>query len=337
LPYLLYRAQTRYEDDLRGLQDITVRGVLSPLSTQPTNKPSEAFPFPLERPLVEHRSSSRMTGSIHGMSASTKLSTPLGVRARLSSLGHSPARFPKKASSSSTLTLQGPIKRKSITQLRPTTPSSSEGTDSEDEEAAKEEDADRKLEEQESLDKKLKNLQRLITGDALGLISSPRPKAKGKEVDRGRMPIPSAEAMQRSYRGDELSSRSQSVSSASSPRGSIPSLPSPPPESQSRSPISRHFSSSKSSSPPAISPRSARGQSNMRYGAMVGRPNASEQGSSHGSLASSFSDISDTSLSASALENALLSDIRGGTLGGGGSRLSVFTRSRFVGRGGVRR
>jgi len=254
------------------------------------------------------------------------------VRARLSSLGNSPARFPKKASSSSTLTLQGPAKKKSITQLRPATPSSSEGTDSEEEEAAKEEDADRKLEEQDALDKKLKNLQRLITGDALGLISSSRPKGKGKEVDRGRVPIPSAGALQRSFRGDELSSRSQSVSSASSPHGSIPSMPSPPPESQSQSPISRHLSSSKSSSPPAISPRSARGQSNMRYGPMVGRANVSEQGSNQGSSASSFSDISDTSLSASALENALLSDIRGG-----GSRLSVFTRSRFVGRGGVRR
>lgn len=292
LPYLLYRAQTRYEDDLRGLQDITVRGVLSPLSAQPTNKPSDVFPFPSERPYIEHRTSSRMAGSIHGLSASTRLSTPLGVRARLSSLGNSPARFPKKASSSSTLTLQGPVKRRSVTQLRPTTPSSSEGTDSEDEEAAQEEDADRKLEEQESLENKLKNLQRLITGEALGLVSSSRPTAKGKGIDRGRMPIPSAEPMQRSLRGDELSSRSQSVSSTSSPHGSVPSIPSPPPESQPRSNITRHLSSSKSPSPPAISPRSARGQSNMRYGSMAGRNNASEQGSNHGSSASSFSDIS---------------------------------------------
>jgi hypothetical protein len=187
------------------------------------------------------------------------------------------------------------------------------------------------LEEQEALDKKLKHLTKLITGDALGFVRSPRPQGKGKEIDRGRTP---PRAMQRSFRGGELSSRSQSVSSASSPQGSIPSIPSPPPESQSQSPISRHLSPSKSSSPPTVSPRSVRGQSHMRYGPMVGRT-VSEQGSNHGSSASSFSDISgrcsrllsllsnlnycfaDASLSASALESALLSNIRGG----GGSRL----------------
>jgi len=324
LPYLLYRAQTRYEDDLRGLQDITGRGALSPSAT---TKPSEDFPFLPEKPTMVHRTSSRMGSSARRLSAS-RLSSPLQVRARLSSLGHHSPSRPKKASSSSTLTLRSPAK-KNIPHLQPTSPSSSEATDSEDEEAAKEEEADRKVEEQEALDKKLQNLQKLITGDALGLISSPRSKGKGKErakeTDRGRT---SPRPMQRSFRGDELSSRSQSVSSASSPQGSIPSIPSPPPESQPQSPISRHLSPSKSSSPPAVSPRSVRGQSHLRYAPMVGRT-VSEQGSNHGSSASSFSDISDASLSASALESALLSNIRGG----GGSRLSVL-RSRFVGRGG---
>lgn len=296
MPYLLYRAQTRYEDDLRGLQDITGRPAMSPTTPGP-NKTSEAFPFPPEKPAIVRRTSSRMAGSTHGLSSSTKLATPLGVRARLSSLGHnSPGRPTKKASSSSTLTVQGPVKKRSIPHLRPTSPSSSEGTDSEDEEAAKEEEADRKLEEQEALDRKLKDLQKLITGDALGLVSSsrPKPKHKGKEMDRGRMPVTTQghPHTQRSYRNDELSSRSQSVSSTSSPQGSIPSIPSPPPESQSQSPISRHLSPSKSSSPPAISPRSARGQSHLRYGQMVGRTSASEQGSNQGSSASSFSDIS---------------------------------------------
>jgi hypothetical protein len=218
----------------------------------------------------------------------SRLSSPLEVRARLNSLGHrSPIRS-KKASSSSTLTLKSPVK-KNIPHLRPTTPSSSEATDSEDEEAAKEEEADRKVEEQEALDKKLKSLQMLITGETLGLIrSSPQGKGRGKEVDRGRM---SPRAVRRSFRADELSSRSQSVSSASSPHGSIPSIPSPPPESQPQSPMGRHLSQNKSSSPPAISPRSVRGQSHMRYGPMVGRT-VSEQGSNHGSSASSFSDIS---------------------------------------------
>ena len=330
LPYLLYRAQTRYEDDLRGLQDITGRSARSPSAT---TKAAEEFPFLPEMPTIVRRTSSRMGNSARRLSPS-RLSSPLEVRARLSSLGHhshSPSRQ-KKESSSSTLTLRSPP-RKIIPLLRPTTPSSSEGTDSEDEEAVKEEEADRKLEEQEALDKKLKHLTKLITGDALGFVRSPRlqGKGKGKEVGRGRTP---PRAMQRSFHGGELSSRSQSISSASSPHGSIPSIPSPPPESQPQSPISRHLSPSKSSSPPTVSPRSVRGQSHMRYGPMVGRT-ASEQGSNHGSSASSFSDISgrclrllsllsnlnfcsaDASLSASALESALLSNIRGG----GGSRL----------------
>ena len=276
LPYLLYRAQTRYEDDLRGLQDITGRGALSPLTA---TKHAEEFPSLPEKPSIVRRTSSRMGSSTRRLSAS-RLSSPLQVRARLSSLGHRSPTRPKKVSLSSTLTLRSPAK-KNIPHLQPTTPSSSEGTDSEDEEVAKEEEADRKVEEQEALDKKLQNLQKLITGDALGLVSSPRSKGKGKN---------NAKQKYHGRTSPDLSSRSQSVSSTGSPQGSIPSIPSPPPESQPQSPISRHLSPSKSSSPPAVSPRSVRGQSHLRYAPMVGP--TSEQGSNHGSSASSFSDIS---------------------------------------------
>lgn len=264
------------------------------------------------------------------LTASGRLSTPLGVRARLNSLGNNSPR-PKKATSSSTLTVQG--QKKAHAPLGPTSPSSSEGTDSEDEAAMKEEDADRDAEEQEALDRKLQQLQAMMTNDVLGLVSSIRPKLnKGKVADRGRTEPRMQRSMVGSYRQDTLSSRSasHSVSSASSPQGSIPDIPSPPTDSQHHSPITRRLSSSKSSSPPTISPRSAIGQ---RYGPLVDR-SMSEQGSSHGSEASSFSDISgehvlkrdysitlnlfiiDTSLSASALESALLSNIRGN-----GSRL----------------
>jgi len=296
------------------LQDI--RGALSPTVAQTTTKTGDELPV------------SRMTGSAARMSSSTRLTTPLGVRARLNSLGNNSPR-PRKASSSSVLTLQGP--RKMHAPLRPATPpSSEEGTDSEDEAAAKEEEADKNLEEQEALDRKLKELQKMMTNDALGLVSSFRLRGKGKETDRGRVGLASPRPVQENHNltRDTLSSRStsQSVSSASSPQGSIPSMPSPPSESQPQSPITRHLSPSKSSSPPAVSPRSAHGQSHMRYGPLVGR-DVSERGSSQGSEASSFSDISDASLSASALESALLSNIHAA------SRLSAFTRSRFGGRG----
>jgi hypothetical protein len=267
LPYLLYRVHARFQEELRGLKDI--QGALSPSGAQP--------PTPIEDKLSPvGRVAARMTASV----SSGRGSTPLGVRARLNSLGTNSPR-PKKATSSSTLTVQG--QKKLLVPMRPTSPSSSEKTDSDDEDAMKEEDADRDAEEQEALDRKLQHLQKMMTNDALGLVSAARPRDKGKAVDRGRIGP---------QRLDTLSSRSasQSVSSASSPQGSIPDIPSPSADSQPHSPISRHMSS-KSSSPPTVSPRSALGQSHRRYGPLVDRT-ASEPGSSHGSEASSFSDIS---------------------------------------------
>ncbi|KAG6334100.1 hypothetical protein ID866_4992 [Astraeus odoratus] len=124
------------------------------------------------------------------------------------------------------------------------------------------------------------------------------------------------------------------------------------PISLSTSPMARHISPPKSSSPPAVSARNVRGLSHLRpqgQGRGYGAPGVSEGESTHGSSASSFSDLSaftpvDASFSASALESALMSNIRAG-----GSRLWVFlslpcpaifivfrstaTRSRLGGRG----
>lgn len=300
LPYLLYRVHARFQEELRGLKDI--QGALNPSGAQPPT-PSEDKLSPVGRAV------GRMTAS----ASSRRLATPLGVRARLNSLGANSLR-PKKATSSSTLTVQG--LKKTIVPMRPTSPSSSEKTDTDDEDAMREEVADRDAEEREALDRKLQHLQKMMTDDALGLVSALQTRDKGKSIDRGRNGIIP-------QRSDTLSSRStsQSVSSTSSPQGSIPDIPSPPGDSQPHSPIRRHMSS-KSSSPPAVSPRSALGR---RYGPLVDRT-VSEQGSNYGSEASSFSDISDASLSASALDS-VLSNIRNN-----GSRPS-FARSRLLGRG----
>ncbi|KAK0206970.1 hypothetical protein DFS33DRAFT_1318164 [Desarmillaria ectypa] len=315
LPYLLYRVHARFQEELRGLHNIP--GVVSPsATTHAPGKAGEEFPF-IDPPSMVARAASRLASSSRLSGSGGRTSTPLGIRARLSSLGHNSPR-PKKASSSSTLTLQSTAKPQ--VPVRPPSPSSSESTDSEDEDVLKEEEADRKAEEQEALDRKLKDLQRMMTNDALGLVSVGR--KNGQAIDRGRVGMVSPMSIG-SLRRDTYSIRSvsQSLSSASSPQGSIPDMPSPPSESQPHSPISRHMSPSKSSSPPALSPRSAIGQ---RYGHLVRR--TASDGSNGGSEASSFSDISD-SLSASALESALLSNIRGT-----GSRLSYFTKSRFGGR-----
>ncbi|OAX43227.1 hypothetical protein K503DRAFT_847284 [Rhizopogon vinicolor AM-OR11-026] len=328
LPYLLYRAQARYEDDLRGLQGFHV----GHQQTQPASKSTEVTPVLPERPLSIKIPTVRINSlnSARRLSSS-KLTTPLGVRARLNSLTHhNPSQSAmkcKKTTSSSTATLQGTQANR---PARAPSPFSSDESDSEDEQDVK----DRAVEEQDALSRKLASLQRMMTSEALGLVGSSLPPDKGKarDVIRGRAPVPmfrpgrevddggfrrNGEGLRHEERNRD---HSASVSSASSPQNSIPSIPSPPQETQ--SPIARHLSTNKSSSPPTVSTRNARGQSHMHYAPLAG---LSEQESSHGSSASSFSDISDASFSASALESALMSNVPGA-----GSRLSAIARSRFV-------
>jgi hypothetical protein len=280
LPYLLYRVNARFQEELRGIRDI---GVLSPATAQSP----KGYSFPIgdkQPPSLANRmaGSTRLSSSRHG--------TPLGVRARLSSLGSNAPR-PRKATSSSTLTLQ-PVAPKLFSPLRPTSPSSSGGDTDSEEEAIKEEEADRDAEEEEALARKLEELQKMVTNDGLGLVSGTRPKDKdkGKSRDRGRS-APLSPRSLGSSRVDTLSSRSmsQSISSAGSPHGSgsIPDIPSQSSESQPQSPIGKDLSN-KSSSPPAVSSRSAVGVVHRRFDRL------SEYGSNHGSEASSFSDLSGT-------------------------------------------
>ncbi|KDR84137.1 hypothetical protein GALMADRAFT_262491 [Galerina marginata CBS 339.88] len=299
LPYLLYRVNARFQEEIRGLRDI--QGTLSPTTAAPQQKTYD-FPTGEKPPSLVNR----VVGG--GRLSTSRIVAPLGVRARLSSLGNNSPR-PRKATSSSTLTLQGA--KKPYTPLRPNTPPTSE-SESEDEEAIKEEEAERNAEEEEALTRKLADLQKMMTVDTLGLVTGTRQKGKGK--DRGRSAPLSPPRSIGSSRVDTLSSRSasQSISSTSSPQGSIPDMPSPSSESQPHSP-SRNISNN-ASSPSAIPSRPVLNPVQRRYGPLVDR--TSDFGSSHGSETSSFSDLSDASISASALESALLSN-----LGTNGSRL----------------
>ncbi|KAF8558707.1 hypothetical protein OG21DRAFT_1503658 [Imleria badia] len=436
LPYLLYRAQARYEEDLRGLQDI--RGVLStPASATtpfpaapsspaiPTPRSAETTPIlPSAHPLSIKIPVAKFAGVAspvaRRLSASQRMTTPLGVRARLNSLTHKSPSKPRggqghpmhgKTSSSSTATLQGT--KRFIGPLsappRVVSPFSddaeSESSDEEELAQRKEEEMERQAEEQEHLDKKLAQLQKMMTSERLGLVRSPVSLEKGKEredmrreeIVRGRPPFPAsaiAVSVHPSGNGAAPGSLSKlrfnehtgldlriaeftsaarnrdhsaSVSSASSPQGSIPSIPSPSisspspppvhrhassphenahvpsqyqtqaishlhpnsqPPSLAGSPLQRHLSPTKSSSPPAVSVRNARSHAHTRQGfGALGAAGVSEGESNQGSSASSFSDLSDASLSASALESALMSNMRGT-----GSRFSV-ARSKLGGRG----
>ncbi|KAF6761951.1 hypothetical protein DFP72DRAFT_877558 [Ephemerocybe angulata] len=316
LPYLLYRVNARFQEEIKGLKDI--QGALSPTGGQPPPSPFAAESTSPrtaqgERPSPLHRLQTRMTGSSR-LSSSSKLNTPLGVRARLNSLTNNAPR-PKKIISSSTLTLQA--SKKEHLPLRPTSPSSgSDGDSEDDEEARKEEEAERAAEEQETLNRRLEELQRMMTNDAIGLVSTARPRRRSLNQDRGRLGALSPRSVGSSFRHDTLSSRSgsQSVSDTGSPQGSIPDIPSPADNSQSQSPRGRYSTDSRTS------PRFQNGERPRNY------VHSDEYGSSHGSETSSFTDLSDASVSASALESALMSNIRGG----GGSRLSQFVPSSRV-------
>ena len=277
LPYLLYRAQTRYEEDLRGLQGIKV-------ALSPTNlDPSAASPSP-DHLTARPTPVSRLSGQI----ASTRLTTPLGLRVRLNSLTPAPLDVSPVISSSSIVTLQdrppGRLLRRPILPSHSSSAGSDDDSDAEFEAA---EQAERQLEEQEVLDEKLRNLQTMITGDKLGLVRSSRPRQRTER---------SSKDPQRALSNyNSLDSSSPSTSSVGSPQGSIPSIPSPPPERQQiQQPTRRPTVAAKSSSPPAISPRHAHPQGFGRLIGMVQKN--SEKDSNNGSSASSFSDLSGSSL-----------------------------------------
>ncbi|KAI0832938.1 hypothetical protein BC628DRAFT_367665 [Trametes gibbosa] len=259
LPYILYRAQARYEEDLRGLQGLAIRSAVlpfpaapSPLRANPTVQ-GEYFPRFADptRPPLLHRdsaharigSSSSATASASGTVPGTSTLRPLGVRARLSSLGHAhasarlkspvntepahsplagplpaggqPPRTTKKISSSSTITLQGPKRTRTPlrSRLSPTSsrPGSSSdgvgddmsGSDDSDEEQRKADEAER----QEMLTRKLQDLQNMMTRDTLGLVADPATRANGTRRGRTRP-------------ASNITTSAASLSSSSAPRSS---------------------------------------------------------------------------------------------------------------------
>lgn len=190
--------------------------------------------------------------------------------------------------------------------LSPTSSHSSESSD----EIDKAEEEERRQEEEDAVGRRLKELEKMMSSDTLGFARPPRLKPGA---------VPSAMSQRSPLRESIQPGDSTGNSGATSPQGSIPSIPSPPPDSQSQS-SSQAMSSTQAAlpanaplrPPPRLNPQPHRGVS-------IVRAHPSQIGSGHGSSASSFSDLSDAaSVSASALESALMSNIRGG-----GSRLYV--------------
>lgn len=256
---------------MRGLQGIKV--ALSPTNLDPT----AASPSP-DHLAARPTPISRMSGQI----TSTRLTTPLGLRARLNSLTPAPPNTTPKVSSSSLMTLQDRVPPRLLKRPTARSRSSSPGSDNDsDAELDASEQAERQLEEQEALDQKLRNLQTMLTGDKLGLVRSSRPRQRTER--------PSKDPHRALSNYTSLDSSSPSTSSVGSPQGSIPSIPSPPPERHQVQQSARsHPVAIKSSSPPALSPRRTYPQG---FGGLVVHQN-SERDSNNGSSASSFSDLS---------------------------------------------
>lgn len=264
------------------------------------------------------RDSFRSTGG-GPMSASTS-ARPLTIRTRLSSLRS--ASSPQKVTSSSVITLQGPkrafpaLRPLSPTSSRPSPSSPSSGADGgsegeEEEEMRKLEEEEKRIEEQDALDKKLRDLERKMTRDALGLVSSPvRQQVPRRDADRGSIrPLSESSAssgihlrlaMNRRPSISQTPSHHSLSSTTNSPQGSIPDIPSPPPEfnSQPTSPRPRHLTPATSPrSPPAVSHNTAIGTIRGSSAASRRLGGRSDRGSEIGSTASSFSDFSGKGLS----------------------------------------
>ncbi|KAH7105598.1 hypothetical protein BKA62DRAFT_690261 [Auriculariales sp. MPI-PUGE-AT-0066] len=287
LPYLLYRAQARYEQDLKGLQNVGGGLHFTPQTS--------VKPLPGDEERLRPRTSTP---------ASPTVSRPPPQL--------SPTRLRRSGGSSSTFTLKQPRSHPPITPLPQQSYASGSEDGDEDSDGEKAEEEEQRREEQENVARKLQKLQLMITANNLGFIRQPRgdssPGQHTVPVSPSRQTDPTSASTSSSVRGSEHS---------------LPSIPSPP----SASVSSRSRPTSLRTTSTSSSARNVRSHAPTRNAA-VERTIAAQRGSTAPSSVSSFSDLElDGSLTQSALDEALESNMRAG------SRFS-FPRSNFSGRAG---
>ncbi|KAG8824427.1 hypothetical protein FRC17_009096 [Serendipita sp. 399] len=307
LPFLMYRAQVRYEEDLRGLQGNVGASVISiptrPASVARTSDKVTGSPAPRTTPLGLRSTQ---------LSPTSRQATPIAIpRSKLPNPHRSPHRLQGSQVlqrpallSASTATVNAKVSSNKngsgspLVLRRPPSPfaaqSSSSGSEEENEEEIE------KQENQEQVGKRLKELEKLVSSQLLGFA---RPKTDPSKA-RQRLTLSIIKDTRPSETtGDQLSTTSSS----------IPSIPSPPPEQlpgPSSTPRSaRPLNARMTRSPPQSPPHQ------MVRNKMLGKPTTRDRNSNQGSSASSFSDMSDASFSTSALEDALTSNFRQGEQG----------------------
>ncbi|KAG8926530.1 hypothetical protein FRC02_008814 [Tulasnella sp. 418] len=291
LPYLLYRAQARYEEGLKGLQSF--KGALNPTMPRMLDENARQATGLLHRVLTSRTPSAKASGE----STPTKTSTPPPPSPRTMSskdVPHSRAIGDHMSESTATLAQRPALNklRPSLTQPDPS-PSPSSGSEGEDEDEDKDEEEERIKEESEQVGRRLKELEAMMSSTMLGFARQPRSE-----------PLRLSQSSRQAGKKKVKETLPTSEEPPSFPRGrqrtkppplqeSIPSIPSPPAESRSPGDQSRGKSVSQTSDY-ASSPTNPafRGKVPLRYGSALGRTRASEMGSGQGSNTSSFSDIS---------------------------------------------
>lgn len=284
LPFLMYRAQVRYEEDLRGLQAAMA---------QPTIQPG-AQPLAIPSPRRQEDKTSSITppsvssAGIRASTASTpRQATPIGVKNRFNSNLRSPSalhsshRSTNGTPSASLVTLThrpaAAMPVHSPTHLRPMSPPESRSSSETEDEKEQQDEQD----DPEAIRKRLKDLERMMTSNVLG-FARPKPTLKA--------PDPSSSVIRASPRNDTTSG-----GETTSAQSSIPSIPSPP-ESQLQPPQHTPQHIPQGSTQTGKGPQQSRSSpqsppQQVVRNKMVGKPPL-PKGSSHGSSASSFSDIS---------------------------------------------
>jgi len=288
LPYLMYRAQVRYEEDLRGLQGTLGASVSLPpppprrssLDKRPTERVKDAV-SPRSTPLV-----------LRGipLPPMSRQSTPLAIpRNKLTSPIRSPYGLGSQlllrntpGGSSSTATLQQrppsarPISTSPMTVRRAPSPPSphSSASSSEDEEEKEREET------REQVGKQLKALENMMSSQLLGFA---RPKGDSTKA-RERLTLSIMKETQRVEPSPESAPAT----------GLIPSIPSPPPEWRSdlvvpgtRQGLTIRASTSTASPSPHSPPHQI-----VRNKMLGKHPPSNGRTSNQGSSASSFSDLS---------------------------------------------
>lgn len=282
LPFLLYRAQVRYEEDLRVLQgNLGASTAIIPprprIDTKVTERAvtapsSRVTPVSLKPPSIPPLSRQTTPIATPRNRLATQLRSPHGLQESQLLLRHSPI-------SASTATLQSrppttrPVSSSPLTIRRaitpPSPPSPSASSEEGDEDAAKKED------NREEVDRQLKTLEKMMSSQLLGFA---RPK-----ID----PSKARERLNSSM--IKASQRTESPKDKTTPTSSIPSIPSPPPE----SPGTNVSSPSSARAPTAL--LGTRPAPHVVRNKLLGKTAAAaanERRSNHGSSTSSFSDLS---------------------------------------------